>query len=344
MRTTLGEAAHPAGRAARSEEASASLSPDRAATPSSAQIAALSPAGAAAPTPTRPAAHEPAAGPAPVPALSPTRAGALAPAAGDAPSPADGAELAPVAGTHGIEVFGSFRIRAIGGGPLRGARLFRSCELAGINAEEASFLVNDLHIASIYDIRNQWEVAANQEPYLVGTKMVALEPSTEHRRKDAQSRLVAGVIGEYGKPEERMRHNYRRYAREYPLIGTALRSMAAEHAPALVHCVNGKDRTVVLCAVLLRASGVHSDDVMNDYLATNDVNAARIAQEAEQLGRGMTDGERAVLLSFLEARPSYLQSFFDEVETIYGSFDRYVGEGLRLTLVQRSCLASLLAR
>lgn len=152
------------------------------------------------------------------------------------------------------------------------------------------------------------------------------------------------MIGEYGKPEERMRHNYRRYAREYPLIGTALRSMAAEHAPALVHCVNGKDRTGVLCAVLLRASGVHSDDVMNDYLATNDVNAARIAQEAEQLGRGMTDGERAVLLSFLEARPSYLQSFFDEVETIYGSFDRYVGEGLRLTLVQRSCLASLLAR
>ena len=51
-----------------------------------------------------------------------------------------------------------------------------------------------------------------------------------------------------------------------------------------------------------------------------------------------------MLLSFLEARPSYLQSFFDEVETIYGSFDRYVGEGLRLTLVQRACLASLLAR
>mgnify|MGYP002547054989 FL=1 len=128
------------------------------------------------------------------------------------------------------------------------------------------------------------------------------------------------------------------------IIGTALRSMAAEHAPALVHCVNGKDRTGVLCAVLLRASGVHSDDVMSDYLAANDVNAARIAQEAERLGRGMTDDERAVLLSFLEARPSYLQSFFDEVETIYGSFDRYVGEGLRLTPVQRSCLASLLAR
>ena len=91
MRTTPGEAAHPAGRAARSKEAS-------------------------------------------------------------------------VAGTHGTEVFGSFRIRAIGGGPLRGARLFRSCELADIDADEASFLVNELHIASIYDIRNQWEVAANREP------------------------------------------------------------------------------------------------------------------------------------------------------------------------------------
>lgn len=265
------------------------------------------------------------------------------PAAHGAPAAA-GVPPAPGDGAGGIEAFGGFRLRAIGGGPLREARLFRSCELVGIGEEEASFLVDELRIASIYDIRNQWEVAANREPYLVGTKTIALEPSTEHRRKDARSRLVAGVIGEYGKPEERMLRNYRRYAREYPLIGRALRSIAAEGAPALVHCVNGKDRTGVLCAVLMRASGMHPDDAMADYLATNDVNAARIAQEERQLGEGMTDGERAILRSFLEARPSYLQAFFDEVDGVYGSFDRYVGESLRLTTELRMRLASLLAR
>lgn len=242
------------------------------------------------------------------------------------------------------EVFGGFRLRAVGGGPLRGAWIFRSCELARISGEEAAFLVNDLNIGAVYDIRNQWEVAAHPEPYLMGAKTVALEPSTERRRKDAQSRLVAGVIGEYGKPEERMRLNYRRYVREYPLIGAALRSLASERRAALVHCVNGKDRTGVLCAVLLRASGAHADDVMADYLATNAANAERIAQEAARLGAGMTDGEREILLSFLEARPSYLQAFFDEVDALYGSFERYVRDGLRLTDAQRGSLAALLAR
>ncbi len=44
---------------------------------------------------------------------------------------------------------------------------------------------------------------------------------------------MAGVIGKYGAPEERMSANYRRYVSEYPLVGQALRSMAAEGKPAL---------------------------------------------------------------------------------------------------------------
>ena len=158
-------------------------------------------------------------------------------------------------------------------------------------------------------------------------RTVALEPSTEHRRKDSDKRLIAGVIERYGEPEERMAANYRRYVREYPLVGEALRSMAAEGRPALIHCVNGKDRTGVLCATLLRATGADEDAIMEDYLRVNTDHADLIAEEAARLDTGMTDHERAILMSFLEARPAYLRAYFDEIDRLYGSFDTYLREG-----------------
>ncbi len=242
------------------------------------------------------------------------------------------------------ETFGSFGLRAVGGGPLEGARLFRSRQLAGMTAAEADGLAHGLGVRAIYDIRGQREVLAAPEPYVVGTKTIQLTPEEGQRPKSASQRLVAGVIGEYGAPEERMRANYRRYVQEYPLMGTALRSIAAEGVPALIHCVNGKDRTGVLSALIMVVGGAHPDDIMADYLATNQVNAAQIAEEAERLGEGMTPYERAILLSFLEARPSYLAAFFDEVARHYGSLERYLVEGVRITAPQLAQLQELYGR
>ena len=45
----------------------------------------------------------------------------------------------------------------------------------------------------------------------------------------------------------------------------------------------------------------------------------------------MTDHERAILMSFLEARPAYLRAYFGEIDRLYGSFDTYLREGLHLT-------------
>lgn len=242
-----------------------------------------------------------------------------------------------------IETFGSFRVRPIGGGSLQGARLFRSCELKAITADEATVLVKELGVQTIYDLRNKWEATVNPEPYILGTKTVTVRSTTEGNRKNAADRLKAGVIGEYGAPEERMINNYRKYARISLPLMRVLKMIAHDNDSALIHCVNGKDRTGVLSATMLRIGGVHHDEVMEDYLAANEVNAESIAYEAEILGQNMTSEERAILMSFLEVRPSYLDAFFDEIEVLHGSFDRYVSEGLQLPLQARGTIAQLLS-
>lgn len=45
----------------------------------------------------------------------------------------------------------------------------------------------------------------------------------------------------------------------------------------------------------------------------------------------MTDYELAVLDSFLQARPAYLEAFFEETVHQCGSFDTYVHEAIHLT-------------
>ena len=110
-----------------------------------------------------------------------------------------------------------------------------------------------------------------------------------------------------------------------------------------MHCVNGKDRTGALCAALMRIAGAHPDDIMADYLVSNEVEADVIARDEQVLEGGMTAAEHEILKSFLEVRPEYLAAFFDEAETLYGSFDRYVADGLRITPIQREVLAFMLA-
>lgn len=141
-----------------------------------------------------------------------------------------------------------------------------------------------------------------------------------------------------------MSANYRRYAREYPLIGYALRSIAAEGTPALVHCVNGKDRTGVLSAVALYVAGASYDDILADYLDANRVNAREIAAERDRLSLGMSPEETEILDSFLEARKGYLDAFFDEAERTFGTLEAYIETGLRLTPAHQERLSELLAR
>ncbi|MFB6809125.1 tyrosine-protein phosphatase [Streptomyces sp. NPDC056387] len=92
----------------------------------------------------------------------------------------------------------------------------------------------------------------------------------------------------------------------------------------LFHCTAGKDRTGWANAALLTALGVPGDTVMADYLASNDYRKA--ANDA--ILSHLPAAQAAVYKPMLDVRPEYLNSGYDEVKAKYGTFDRYLKDGL----------------
>jgi len=59
---------------------------------------------------------------------------------------------------------------------------------------------------------------------------------------------------------------YERSVREYSQnYAAALRALLELNAPTVVHCFLGKDRTGILCALLLALAGVSPEDIVADY-------------------------------------------------------------------------------
>jgi protein-tyrosine phosphatase len=122
-----------------------------------------------------------------------------------------------------------------------------------------------------------------------------------------------------------------------PEIGQVLLALAHGDEPAIIHCTAGKDRTGVVSAFLQTLLGVARETIYEDYLRSNDTVAAEIARRkamaatapsASPVVSAMPPETIGILMS---ADRSYLESAFAAVGSEYGSFDAYVGEGLKLS-------------
>jgi protein-tyrosine phosphatase len=104
--------------------------------------------------------------------------------------------------------------------------------------------------------------------------------------------------------------------------------LLASDEPTVFHCTAGKDRTGFAAALLLKAVDVPDDEVMRDYLLTND----RLQlPEASRLGL-----PREAMEVLWRVQPSFLQAAFDEVQAHYGSLEGYFREGLGLREPERA--------
>jgi len=135
-----------------------------------------------------------------------------------------------------------------------------------------------------------------------------------------------------------------------PRLRDFFKVLREEHTPTVIHCAAGKDRTGIAVALLLHALGVRHEDILRDYLLTNEVGNLEqfmTVRKAIQLGVGNAkhplsemDVERRRVL--LVADPDYLDAALRHIDRNHGGIDSYLERALQITPAAREQLQQAL--
>ena len=203
--------------------------------------------------------------------------------------------------------------RAVGEGVVPPGRLYRSSTLSDLDADGWAALA-DLGIRTLIDLRGPDEVAVMPvtPPDGITRISVTLSASGDARFDGAVDEAsTAALIADV----------YRRIVQgQAEGIGRALARLAEPDAlPAVIYCTAGKDRTGILCALLLLAVGAPLDLVHADYERTNTmlVGAARTRiweRSARVATFGMPEGP--VVDAMIRADRAYLAAAIEGVGAI----------------------------
>lgn len=216
------------------------------------------------------------------------------------------------------------------GRPIRWRQLFRSNHL-GLLTEADIAQIRALGVKTAFDLRGVTE----RLPTLccvddIAVHSLPIEPAI-------YSALTTHVAS--GKPlttadaAEMMRDSYRDYVRHNtPAFRQLMTHLLEDHAPLVIHCTAGKDRTGFACAMVLSALGVADEIVLADYLLTNEF--YRLDPVTDK-SIPLPDDIKAVLVS---VDASFLDAAFAAVREDFGDLEGYLTDGLGVGPHERRAL------
>ncbi|MBR0692895.1 tyrosine-protein phosphatase [Bradyrhizobium lablabi] len=233
-----------------------------------------------------------------------------------------------------LNLLGASNFRDLGGYPTRDGRsvrwrqIFRSNHLGHLTADDVA-VVRSLGVRSAFDFRGVVERA---------DALCGLADITVHSLP-VEPTVVAALraIAAGGRPPssadavEVMRDSYRGYVQENtPRYRTLFAHLLEDHAPLVIHCTAGKDRTGFACALILHALGVPDEVISEDYLLTN-----QFYKRDPSASSDLPDDVKQVLGT---VQAAFLGAAFEAIEADYGDLDSYFRDGLGLGRAERNAL------
>ena len=208
----------------------------------------------------------------------------------------------------------------------------RSGEVVDVHESAVEKLLNDYKLETIIDLRGEKETTERPDDTLVGVDYVNIDILKDVKGQGAsfEDLLKGSGTADLGMLElyeeliltDGARKGYQQFLE---LL------LSKPKSPVLFHCFAGKDRTGMAAALILKSLNVSDDLVFEDYLKTNEMRKdANQLIVADLKSKGLTEEQLREVLVMMNVDKRYLEHSFNIINKEFGSFEKYIMDGLKM--------------
>jgi protein-tyrosine phosphatase len=230
------------------------------------------------------------------------------------------------------------------GRPMQAGVVYRASQLFGLAPELQDALLA-IGVTDVFDLRTTSEV--DHRPDSLPATITLTVDDVLADRPHSGAAEVATIVNEHadratvdqinavvseGKAKQVMIETYQHFVTlpsAHRAYGGLLTSIAGTRGAAVIHCTAGKDRSGWGIALLQLVAGAEMDDVVADYLLSNE--QMRRAYGPMLAAFAAEGGDAESLGHMMLVEPDYLDAALTLMRAQFGDLDGYLSHGLGLT-------------
>lgn len=236
-------------------------------------------------------------------------------------------------------------------GVVRPGCLFRSGQLYFANEADIARL-EALQLGRIYDFRSALERSEKPDPQIGDAENIHMPIVRDvtagvTRDKKADSGVFFMIMEKVRDDPQfgvhYMTDTYRQMVQDGYAV-SQYRKFISEVADqndgaVLWHCTAGKDRAGFAAVLLLEILGVSREDILEDYLSTNEHIAAETDKIVAMVNRKLDiSGVEQAVRDFFGAREEYIGIIYDYVDDVFGGMSGFIRGPLGITAEQEEMI------